>query len=36
MEVGRGGACVPARVAPRGRIHWRNAQTCFDVSMHRL
>ena len=21
MEVGRGGACVPARVAPQGRIH---------------
>ena len=21
MEFGRGGACVPARVAPRGRIH---------------
>ena len=21
MEAGRGGACVPARVAPRGRIH---------------
>ena len=21
MELGRGGACVPARVAPRGRIH---------------
>ena len=21
MEIGRGGACVPARVAPQGRIH---------------
>ena len=21
MEMGRGGACVPARVAPQGRIH---------------
>ena len=21
MEFGRGGACVPARVAPQGRIH---------------
>ena len=21
MEMGRGGACVPARVAPKGRIH---------------
>ena len=21
MEVGRGGACVPARVVPQGRIH---------------
>ena len=33
MEVGRGGACVPARVALQGRIHrlqvciMRNAQT---------
>ena len=35
MEIGRGGACVPARVAPQGRIHrsfphtMRNAQTYF-------
>ena len=36
MEVGRVGACVPDCVAPRGRIHRRNAQTCFGVSMHRL
>ena len=36
MEVGRGGAYVPDRVALQGRINWRNAQTCFDVSMHRL
>ena len=21
MEIGRGGACVPARIAPQGRIH---------------
>ena len=21
MEIGRGGACVPARVVPQGRIH---------------
>ena len=21
VEMGRGGACVPARVAPQGRIH---------------
>ena len=36
MEVGRGGACVPARVAQQGRIHRRNAQTCFGVSKHCL
>ena len=36
METGRGGARVPARVALQGRIHRRNAQTCFGVSMHRL
>ena len=36
MEAGRGGACVPARVALQGRIHQRNVQTCFDMSMYRL
>ena len=27
MEMGRGGACVPARVAPQGRIHRSNPRT---------
>ena len=39
MEVGRGGACVPARVALQGRIHrlqvciMRNAQTFQRMEM---
>ena len=27
MEMGRGGACVPARVAPQGRIHRSSPRT---------
>ena len=27
MEVGRGGACVPARVVPQGRIHRSSPRT---------
>ena len=27
MEIGRGGACVPARVAPQGRIHRSSPRT---------
>ena len=27
MEIGRGGACVPARVAPQGRIHRSSPHT---------
>ena len=31
MEMGRGGACVPARVAPKGRIHRSSTRTMRDT-----
>ena len=30
-EMGRGGACVPARVAPKGRIHRSSTRTMRDT-----
>ena len=33
MEMGRGGACVPARVAPQGRIHRYPAHNACIFSM---
>ena len=34
MEFGRGGACVPARVAPQGRIHRSSPRTMRDTQTY--